>query len=326
VRDAVAALRKEGARGLVFDLRMNPGGLLDQAVSVAEQLLPKGSLVVYTDGRVKDQNKRYHAAAGRPEVRWPVVVLVDRGTASASEIVAGAIQDSDRGLVVGETTFGKGSVQSVFPLPGRRAALKLTTALYHTPSGRSIHRPADQTADELAALDEDGEAPPRATNPQPEVERPEFKTASGRSVYGGGGITPDVEVSLDSLTALMESIERANLPFRHANLWVNTHEGWTVERGVTPELWKSFADFAHKQNSALDRAALDKERAAVQRSLERELARRLGGDAAAARVALRGDAVYQRAAEVLRRSRKPDDVFAGLPLPAGAEPARTAAR
>ncbi len=149
VRAAVEALRAAGAQRLILDLRSNPGGLLDQAVDVAEQFLPRNALVVYTRGRQRGQDNRFYAREARPQLQWPLVVLVDGGSASAAEIVAGALQDLDRGLLVGRTTFGKGSVQSVFPLRDQGAALKLTTALYYTPSGRSIHRVARDTLEDV---------------------------------------------------------------------------------------------------------------------------------------------------------------------------------
>jgi carboxyl-terminal processing protease len=138
--------------GLVLDLRNNPGGLLDQAVSVSDAFLDAG-LIVYTDGRVQTQNQRFYASAESTEPAYPMVVLVNRGSASASEIVAGALQDHNRAVVVGTTTFGKGSVQTILPL-GDDAALRLTTARYFTPSGRSIHGTGITPDVEEEALDQ----------------------------------------------------------------------------------------------------------------------------------------------------------------------------
>jgi carboxyl-terminal processing protease len=175
-RAAMERLRLQGATRLVLDLRANPGGLLDQAVDVVEQLVKPNTLVVFTRGRAKGQDNRYYSSERRPQLDWPMVVLVDQGSASASEIVAGALQDLDRALVVGQTTFGKGSVQSVFPLRGRNAALKLTTAKYYTPSGRSIHKAQAQATELADDQDDDEDAldplPYRPTPPHGASYRP----------------------------------------------------------------------------------------------------------------------------------------------------------
>jgi carboxyl-terminal processing protease len=136
---ALTALQKQGMKSLVFDLRNNPGGLLDIAVDVCKEFVGDGKLIVYTQGRQKETRRDYYTQGRAPFGKMPIVVLVNRGSASGSEIVAGAIQDLKRGLIVGTTTFGKGSVQSVFPFPDG-SALRLTTAKYFTPAGRSIHR------------------------------------------------------------------------------------------------------------------------------------------------------------------------------------------
>ncbi|MBI4531480.1 MAG: S41 family peptidase, partial [Candidatus Latescibacteria bacterium] len=142
VEEALTSLRAKGARGIVLDLRGNPGGLLPQAIKVTNKFLDRGKLIVSTKGRTRDQNREY-VASEEPVVRdLPLVILVDGGSASASEIVAGAIQDSDRGLIMGTNTFGKGSVQTVLDVD-EETKLKLTTALYYTPSGRSIHKPSN---------------------------------------------------------------------------------------------------------------------------------------------------------------------------------------
>jgi carboxyl-terminal processing protease len=319
VRAAVESLRAAGVQRLILDLRQNPGGLLDQAVSVAEQFVPRNALLVYTHGRSRAQDTRYHARETRPQLQWPLVVLVDGGSASAAEIVAGALQDLDRALLIGRTTFGKGSVQSVFPLRDRGAALKLTTALYHTPSGRSIHRAAHDTL----PGDEDGPgdgvvAPPDTTSPV----RPVFHTAAGRVVYGGGGITPDLTVLPDSFPALYQKAEGRSLPFRFASRWFNTRKGSSgaAEPGSPP--WDDFVAFLRAEKFAFDDAELAAQRTLFERALRREVARRVSGDATAARVAFEGDPVFRRALEVLRRARNAREVFALGPPGDAARPAR----
>jgi carboxyl-terminal processing protease len=166
---------------LIFDLRNNPGGLLDAAVGISNFFLREGQLIVSTRGRTPDSVSVLTAPGrGRP-FEGPLVVLVNEGSASASEIVAGAVQDHDRGLVVGETTWGKGLVQTVFTV--RDTGLALTTARYYTPSGRSIQRDYDSFIDYVTHRNGAAEEPDNT-----------FETDAGRSVLGGGGIAPDVEV------------------------------------------------------------------------------------------------------------------------------------
>lgn len=182
---SIRTLLRQGATGVVLDIRDNPGGLLDQAFAVSNMFLKKGQLVVFTRGRSKRDEMSYVTETDSMFAGVPLVVLVSRHSASASEIVAGAIQDHDRGLIVGETTFGKGLVQTIMPLRNVRGyALALTTARYYTPSGRSIQRDYGSTAleDYVAPRDRKG----------CEYESGEARlTDAGRKVYGGNGITPD---------------------------------------------------------------------------------------------------------------------------------------
>ncbi len=191
LQDAIADLKKQGMTSLILDLRRNPGGLLKQAIEVSELFLPRSVEVVSVrgrEGRVRSQV--YKSENGDPE-SMPLVVMINQETASASEIVAGAIQDKDRGLIVGEDSFGKGLVQTVFPLPGG-TGLTLTTAKYYTPSGRSIQR--DYSGGSMydyywARRNGDPMATP---NPTPETNT--VYTPTGRKLHGGGGITPDIVV------------------------------------------------------------------------------------------------------------------------------------
>ncbi|MBI2071636.1 MAG: S41 family peptidase [Gemmatimonadetes bacterium] len=209
---AVDSLRQRGAKSLIVDLRGNPGGVLDQGVAVSDLFLARGDVVAETRGRAPGASQKFRAE--RPE-RWPgmpVVVLVDGGTASAAEIIAGALQDHDRALVLGTPTFGKGLVQTVYNLNGREA-LKLTTGRWFTPSGRTIQRTTGRQFDPLAlraqespeAAEEPGQPPDSAASDTLQV----FRTAGGRTVYGGGGIRPDVTVRADTLTDGEKEFARA---------------------------------------------------------------------------------------------------------------------
>jgi carboxyl-terminal processing protease len=184
-----------GLQGLVLDLRGNPGGLLSEGVGVADKFLKKGSVIVSHHGRAS-QEKIYRAAKGNGGKEYPLVVLVNRGSASAAEIVAGAIQDHDRGLVVGENTFGKGLVQTVYPL-SENTGLALTTAKYYTPSGRLIQREYEG----LSLYDYYFNRDDKTDNAPQNGKNKEVKvTDSGRTVYGGGGITPDEKVATPKLS------------------------------------------------------------------------------------------------------------------------------
>jgi carboxyl-terminal processing protease len=182
---ALKRLTDAGMKRLVFDLRDNPGGPLDQAIRIANRFLPKGDMIVSTRGRVPSSYQDYRASEDSEYTHLPLVVLVNRNSASASEIVTGSLQDHDRGLVVGETTFGKALVQSVFRISGN-AGLALTTGRYYTPSGRMIQRPWDGAFDEYLTYSL------RDQNPQRQHTASQLKrTDAGREVYDGGGIDPD---------------------------------------------------------------------------------------------------------------------------------------
>lgn len=203
---AIDSLLSNGATSLIFDLRGNPGGLLEQGVKVADLFLDKGMRVVSTRGRDKTSEQVYVDSQPQRWPRLPVVVLVDDRSASAAELVAGALQDNDRAAVIGTTTFGKGSAQTVFPLDDD-GALKLTTARWFTPLGRSISKIEPIESDALPPSDK-------------KAPRPRYLTASGRTVFGGGGIVPDLTVG-DSMIApenlaLMQALGRKVGNFRDA--------------------------------------------------------------------------------------------------------------
>ena len=186
--ESLQDLTKQGARRLLLDLRGNPGGPLDQAIRVANRFLPKGDMIVYTRGRVPNSDQDYHATEESDYTQLPIVMLVNRNSASASEIVTGALQDHDRAYVVGETTFGKALVQSIYRISGG-AGLALTTARYYTPSGRLIQRPWDGTFDEYLTYTY------RAQSAERPHDAKDLKlTDAGRKVYAGGGIEPDRRV------------------------------------------------------------------------------------------------------------------------------------
>jgi carboxyl-terminal processing protease len=189
VKHALHDLASKGMKRLLFDIRGNPGGPLDQAIKVSNEFLPKGKMIVYTRGRVPNSDQDYRATEESEFTDIPIVALVNRNSASAAEIVSGALQDHDRAYLVGETTFGKALVQSVYRISGG-AGLALTTAHYYTPSGRIIQRPWDASFDEYLSYTLRDQDANKAHNPS-DLK----KTDAGRPVYAGGGIEPDKRVA-----------------------------------------------------------------------------------------------------------------------------------
>jgi carboxyl-terminal processing protease len=201
---AIADLRQQGMKSMILDLRMNPGGLLDQGVQVSDLFLEPGQAIVETRGRDPRDNETFTAASPDVLPVFPMVILVDEYSASAAEIVAGALQDHDRALVIGVPTFGKGSVQTLFPLTGGNF-LKMTTGRWFTPVGRSIQKDSSRDGDLAELIDSDPIAldgqPVPASEAIDTIVRQAYRTDSGRTVYGGGGIVPDLMVRPDTLTS-----------------------------------------------------------------------------------------------------------------------------
>jgi len=226
VADAIDKLKAKGMSRLLIDLRNNGGGLLDPAIEVCEELLPEGSAIVETRGRTRDSFQTYKASSRRTRFDLPLVVLVNEGTASASEIVAGAVQDHDRGLIVGSPSWGKGLVQTVYNL-SYGTGLALTTAKYYTPSGRLIQRDYSSYFDYYTHADAGSPEMLGKKVPDDQV----FKTDLGRKVYGGGGITPDVMVEDEKLSASEQFLLARNA---FANFAVD----YSRRNPVKSEAWK----------------------------------------------------------------------------------------
>ncbi len=235
VRQAIKELQVKGdLKGVVLDLRGNPGGLLDAAVEVASKFLPKGSLIVSTRGRAPDSEKKYVSSEDPALPTTPVVVLTDHGSASASEIVAGSLQDLDRAVIVGTRTFGKGLVQTILPL-SYGAQLKITTARYYTPSGRCIQEIDYQHRDKNGVF-----------VITPDSLRKEFKTEHGRPVFERGGIVPDSVVDELDEGPMVRELGKKGMFFNFANHYASTHQDAKFDT-VTPETLKEFKDFLAEQ-------------------------------------------------------------------------------
>lgn len=235
-----AALDEMGdLKGLVLDLRQNPGGLLSEGVGVADKFLKKGAVIVSHHGRSSPE-KVYRAPHGNGGRDYPIVVLVSRGTASAAEIVSGALQDHDRALIVGETTFGKGLVQTVYPL-SENTGLALTTARYYTPSGRLIQRDYNGVSLYDYYYNRDNSEADNKNNANREVKT----TDSGRTVYGGGGINPDVKVATPKQNAFQDRLLQHYAFFNFAKRYLINHQvakQFTVDDAVMQDFRKFLND------------------------------------------------------------------------------------
>ena len=243
LEDAIRQLVEMEIEGLILDLRHNPGGLLPQAVHVADLFLDKKQMIVYTKGRADRSTAKYESTSPPLYSDKPLIILVNTGSASSSEILAGAVQDWDRWLILGTTTWGKGLVQTVIPT-NQETALKITTAKYYTPSGRCIQR--DDQKEEKPAAELLGEE--NLESPEELENREEFHTQGGRIVYGGGGITPDVIVKQDRLTTLEYELLRKSMIFRFAVKHAAKHKDLPRDFEMNDQLMAEFKSFLEEED------------------------------------------------------------------------------
>lgn len=293
IDQALSKIEKQKVRGLILDLRFNPGGLLSQAVEVSEEFAPRGKKIVYTRGRDPSQNRDFISTADQPHLGYPLVVLVNQWTASASEIVSGAVQDLDLGVVAGQTTFGKGLVQTVIPLTRsvRGPKLKLTTAKYYTPSGRCIQKDEQLKDGALAADDEESERDVPTLPDSLKVKKPlpEYKTEMGRTVFGGGGIAPDIELDEVKIPLLVQDLEQKQVFFKFAVKYAVKHKEAPKEYALTPAIRDEFRDLLRAEKVETRADSLVAVQRWIDTGLRRELARRYEGDEAAYRIAISDD-------------------------------------
>lgn len=335
LRDEITAMKAKGMKSMVLDLRLNPGGLLDQGVKVAELFLDKGQEIVSTRGRARGSSKQFFDDVRQPWPDLPIVVLVNEGTASAAEIIAGALQDHDRAVVVGSPTFGKGLVQTLFPL-GDGVALKLTTARWYTPSGRTIQRTAKNEEDQLAqaqnAVTDSSAAGPSPANSDSAIkERPIYHTDGGRVVRGGGGIVPDLVVRPDTLTTAEREFAKA-LGAKTA-VYRDVITGYALELKknksvqdenfkVTPEMRQQVYQRLKSRGVDVSPATFNAAGQLIDEQLGYEVARYLFGRPAEFKRRALDDRQLQTALDLLKRAQTPKELM-GLAMSA---PTATAQR
>jgi carboxyl-terminal processing protease len=330
LRDEITGMRGKGMKSMILDLRLNPGGLLDQGVKVAELFLDKGQEIVSTKGRARGSSKEFYDEVRQLWPDLPIVVLVNEGSASAAEIIAGALQDHDRAVVVGSPTFGKGLVQTLFPL-GDGVALKLTTARWYTPSGRTIQRIAKDEEDQLAQAESAAVGlPSRETSDSAIKERPVYHTDGGRSVRGGGGIVPDMVIRPDTLTTDERAFAKAlgaKLPVyrdvltSYALELKRTRAVSTEAFKITPEMRREVYRRIKSKGVEVTEADFNGAGLLVEEQLSYEIARYVFGRPAEFRRRSQNDHQLQTALGLLRKAQTPKDLM-GLAM-ASASAART---
>ncbi|MFI5236096.1 MAG: S41 family peptidase [Gemmatimonadales bacterium] len=311
----ITALQAKGMRSLILDLRNNPGGLLTQGIKVSDLFLDQGQQIVSTRGRARGSSQTYADLAPQQWPGLPVVVLVNDGTASAAEIIAGALQDHDRAVVVGTPTFGKGLVQTLYPLSDA-SALKITTARWYTPSGRLIQRIAKDEEDQARIAAD--LAVGRADSAKTDSAAPTFHTDDGRSVRGGGGIIPDLVVHEDSTTtaerALVTALGTHFGDFRDAvtayALEQKDRKGISSEGfTVTAEMRRTVLTRLRAKGIAVSDATWAAGASLVDRWMGADLARYLFGRGAELRRRTAADPQMQAALRLLRGTATPKDLL-----------------
>lgn len=320
---ALQKLKAQGMKRLVLDLRFNPGGYLDQAVKMADLFIDSDPStgqrkVVYTKGRRADFNEEYYAATNSEFEKIPLIVLLSNYSASASEIVGGAIQDWDRGLIVGETSFGKGLVQRQFELADK-SAFRLTIARYYTPSGRLIQRSYADGKEKYQreAFERDEVEGDNISHvEESDSTRPVFKTAGGRKIYGGGGITPDYIVKPENATALTTTISRRNLFYEFITKYLSAHtkeikekykgdfQTFNREFEVDSALLNEFLDYVKEKKVEYKEDQFAKDKEFIQARLKADIARNFWGNDGYYPVMLKVDNQLKKALSIFPEAAK----------------------
>lgn len=316
--DAMVRLKNAGMKRLILDLRGNAGGYLEQAFKMADELMPRGKKIVYTKGRRQEFDDEFVSTGAGRYQDISLVVLVSNGSASASEIVAGAIQDWDRGLIVGETTFGKGLVQRQWEL-GDGSAIRLTTARYYTPSGRLIQRPynGDRVKYAHEAFERtESEGDNLMHQAERDSTRPVFKTMGGRVVYGGGGITPDFIVKADRLGEYAVQLRSKLVYLQFADGYLDQHGKeirskygkdsgrFAREFGITPAMLEEVQQIAKAKNIEFKKDLYEKDLRYIKAFAKAYIARSIWGNEGSSRVIMAEDAQFRKALTLFSEAEK----------------------
>jgi len=304
LREQLDKLEAEGIRGLLIDLRFNPGGLLREAIDTVNEFIGKDKLVVYTKGRISQANMEYYTKYNRMRSGYPVVVLINEASASAAEIFAGSLQDWDKGLIVGKTSFGKGSVQRLFPLSDG-SGIKITTAKYYIKSGRCIHKDIN---DKILK----GEKVTEADKEEAEEEhlKDVHYTTRGRIVYGGGGINPDIEIDQSKITNLGVELRRKNTFFNYSVDYLVKHpDAVTKDFKVDDAIVKDFLDYAKKDSVEFSYTELDSTYNWIENEIDWNIISRKYGDVAGYKVLIKEDTQLQKALDIFDKYPTLDEMF-----------------
>jgi len=313
LREKLDDLETEGITGLIIDLRFNPGGLLREAINTVNEFIGKDKLVVFTKGRAPQTNMEYFTRYNRIRDDYPVVVLINSGSASASEIFAGSLQDWDRGLVVGQTSFGKGSVQRLFPLSDGNG-IKITTAKYYINSGRCIHKDlndkllkdervknGDISKEEIEEMQEEAEE---------KSHENVYYTNKGRKVFGGGGITPDIEIEQSVLTKLGVEMRRKNIFFNYSVNYLLEHD-----KDVTKNFKPSQKDveellkFAKSEEIEFEQVEVDSITGWIENELISNIIGRKFGDLERYKAVIKEDMQLQQTIEIFEKCSTLEEMF-----------------
>ena len=313
LREKLDELETEGINGLIIDLRFNPGGLLREAINTVNEFIGKDKLVVFTKGRAPQTNMEYFTKYNRIRDDYPVVVLINGGSASASEIFAGSLQDWDRGLIVGQTSFGKGSVQRLFPLSDGNG-IKITTAKYYINSGRCIHKDlndkllkdervknGDISKEEIEEMQEEAEE---------KSHENVYYTNNGREVFGGGGITPDIEIEQTILTKLGVDMRRKNIFFNYSVNYLLEHDNdVTMDYKPSEEDVEEVLKFAKSEELEFEQVEVDSITGWIENELISNIIGRKFGDLERYKAVIKEDAQLQETIDIFTKYPTLEEMF-----------------